>query len=179
MTFDYWLLLQIAVPVVTLFIGGWINRKFEKKSNLVTYLGHVAAHIDTKPGSTPLEIHTHEIVVANTGRKSAKNVRIFHHYLPSFNLYPEIEYSVKKLQTGQEIVIPTLVPGEQVRISYLYFPPIIYKEINSGVKCDDGIANFIEMVPMKRYPTWFNVLVSIFVVLGVISLLYIIIRLLL
>ena len=39
--------------------------------------------------------------------------------------------------------MPTLVPNEQVTISYLYFPPTTWKQINGPVKSDEGLARVL------------------------------------
>ena len=67
---------------------------------------------------------THSVVLRNSGRRPATNVRLAHPYLPDFNVFPSVGYRVENLPGGgREIVMPTLVPNEQVTISYLYFPP--------------------------------------------------------
>jgi hypothetical protein len=50
----------------------------------------------------------------------------------------------------QDIVIPKLIPGEQVTISYLYFPPMTFDQVNDGIKCDQGFAQAIPVLP-RRY----------------------------
>ena len=80
---------------------------------------------------------------------------------------------------GQEILFPSLVPDEQVTISYLYFPPVTFREINSGVKSDEGLAKVIQVIPMRRYPQWFNVIVRILFFAGVLGVLYVLVVLLL
>ena len=60
--------------------------------------------------------------------------------LPSFQLYPSIAYQVVDLPDGaKEILIPTMVPGEQLTISYLYGPPLTYAGVNAGIRSDEGL----------------------------------------
>jgi hypothetical protein len=51
----------------------------------------------------------------------------------------------------QDIVIPKLISGEQVTISYLYFPPMTFDQVNDGIKCDQGFA---PVLPRRIYPFW-------------------------
>ena len=80
---------------------------------------------------------------------------------------------------GQEILFPSLVPNEQVTVSYLYFPPATWDQINVGVKSDEGFAKVIRVIPMRLYSTWFNGIVGIFFFAGVLSVLYVLVVLLL
>ena len=70
---------------------------------------------------------------------------------------------------GRDIVIPTLVPGEQITISYLYFPPVTVAQVNAGIKCDQGFAQAIPVLLQRQYPRWFNAVVSVLLLLGLIS----------
>ncbi len=168
MDFNFSLLADITVPIATLFFGAWLHRKFESRSKLTVYLGHVAAHIDREKEPS-LEIYTHEIVLINQGRKSATNVRLSHHYLPSYSIYPDVQHTVQALKGGgKEIIIPRLVPNKQVRVSYLYFPPILYNQINDSVESDEGMADLIQVMPVKQYPAWLYKLLGLFFVVGVI-----------
>lgn len=80
------------------------------------------------------------------GRLTAHNVRVPHtRSLAASNInvsvLPQTDYSVVPLPTGgDEILFPTLVPGQNVTISYLYYPPIIWSQIHQAVRSDGGIA---------------------------------------
>jgi hypothetical protein len=111
----------IAAPIIALFVGVWINRRFESRAVLISYFGHVAVFRTTPPSGTPVFIHTHAVVLRNVGRRSATNVRLRHTVLPDFIIWPEPQHHTENLPSGgREIVIPTLVPGQQVTVSYLY-----------------------------------------------------------
>ena len=62
------------------------------------------------------------------------------------------------LDGSKEIVIPTLVPSEQITISYLYFPPLTVAQVNGGIKSDQGFAHQIPVLLQRQYPKWFNIL---------------------
>ncbi len=102
----------------------------------------------------PRMAHSHAIVVKNTGKRSAKNVRIDHEIFPfSYRLMPPVSHTVNYGQDGSaEILIPVLVPGEQVTVSYLYFPPLTWHRINAWVKSDEGMAKNVQTIAMAPPP---------------------------
>jgi hypothetical protein len=175
---DWNLVVNIAVPIITLFLGAWLDRVLEAKSRLVYYVGHVSAF--KIRGEQTGDVFTHAIVLRNGGRKSAINVRIGHHDLPpNVQIHPAINYEIKTVpDTGQEIVIPQLVANEQITISYLYFPPATWDKINSYVKSDDGFAKRLQVIPTRQYPQWVNRIVLALMTLGLATLIYFFIMLL-
>jgi len=170
---DWHLVAQVGVPVGTLFLGAWVNRWFENRPTLTSYYGHVSAFQHTLPDSTRAAIYTHTVVLRNTGRKSATNVRLRHAVLPSFQIFPSVNYSVVDLPDGaKEVLIPTLVPQEQLTISYLYFPPLTYEGVNAGIRSDDGLARQIPVLLQRQYPRWLNALVGLFLLIGLLTAAY-------
>ena len=163
----------IAAPILALFIGAALNRIVERKPRIIYYLGQVS----TFRLSTPQQfvLFTHSIVVVNNGKKSAKGVRIGHNVLPdNFNIYPSVNYEIETLPSGEkDIKIPTMVPGEQITISYLYFPPLTLDRINSSIKHDDGFAKRLYVLPTPQFPKWMIRILQFFVWLGVIAFIYI------
>jgi len=100
-------------------------------------------------------------------------VCLTHPYLPSFNVYPDIEHRVDDLPGGgKEIIIPTLVPNEQVTISYLYFPPVTWNQVNGQIKSNEGLARVLQVLPTQQYPSWFNHLVAGLMLTGLIAIIY-------
>ncbi|HLF32238.1 MAG TPA: hypothetical protein VI566_14580 [Xanthomonadales bacterium] len=174
MTVDWMIAATIAAPVVALFVGVWVNRRFESRPLLISYFGHVSSFRHTPPGGQLIHVHTHSVVLRNAGRVSATNVRLRHGTLPSFQIWPEVVHRVEDLPAGAlEIVIPTLVPGEQVTISYLYFPPLTFDQVNAGIKSDHGFAQAIPVLLQRQYPCWAIRLAAFLIVLGVITVLYV------
>ena len=164
----------IAAPLIALFVGAVLNRAIESRPRLVTYLGHVSAHRLKREDNTSYDIFTHSVVLRNSGRRPATNVRLAHPYLPDFNVFPSVGYRVENLPGGgREIVMPTLVPNEQVTISYLYFPPTTWKQINGPVKSDEGLARVLQVLPTEQYPMWFNRLAAGLILIGLIALVYV------
>lgn len=122
MKIDWNVVVKIVVPISTLVLGKYLDQWLSRQPKLISYLGHASAfNVRSDP---PFIVHTHSIVVRNAGRQTAHNVRVGHNTLPeNYQLYPAIPHSVEGASDGiNEIVLPQLVPGEQVTISYLYFP---------------------------------------------------------
>ena len=100
-------------------------------------------------------VNTHSVVIRNAGKQAATNVRLSHSFLPEFNIFPPIKHQVEDVSNiGPDILIPTIVPGEEITISYLYFPPYTYAQINAGVKFDEGFAKQIPVLLQQQYPRW-------------------------
>jgi len=165
---DFDTLIKILSPILVAIVGAVAKHIIEGKPRLILYLVHATAHpmppppasntttteSDDKAAATgppaPVRfVHTHAIVVQNTGKKTAHNVRINHAIFPlSYQLYPAVSHTVTGGSgASAEICIPVLVPSEQVSISYLYFPPLIWDQIVSSVKCDEMLAKVIQTIP--------------------------------
>jgi hypothetical protein len=71
---------KVAGPALSLIVGGLVKHYVEARSKVVSFIGHASAF--TLQGENPMAIHTHSVVVRNTGRKAAKNVRLIHAVLP-------------------------------------------------------------------------------------------------
>lgn len=141
---------KLAAPVITAIIGFILKAYFEAKPKLVTYLVHaseIPLHDENKS-----KVNIHSIVVSNSGKKTANNIRIGHNYLPkSFQLYPQLTHEIAWGTNGSaEILIPTLVPSEQVNISYLYWPPVVWSKIHSYCKCDEVNAKYLNVAPTQQ-----------------------------
>jgi hypothetical protein len=141
---------KLAAPFITLIGGALIKHFTETRSRIVSFIGHISSF--TLQSEQKMAVFTHSIVVRNTGKKTAKNVRLGHNEFPqNITVFPPIQYSIESNPEGKtEIVIPTLVPKEQVTISYLYFPPVTVDQINSYTKSDDGYAKIINAIPTPQ-----------------------------
>ncbi len=145
---------KIAAPIITGVFGLLAKFYADAKPKLITYLVHSFA-IPTRNqlfNNTPLIIHTHSIVVRNSGKKTANNVRIGHSNLPDFQIYPNLIHEInRRPDNSGEILIPTLVPGEQVTIGYLYYPPLTFQQVNTYCKADETSAKFLNVTPMVPF----------------------------
>ena len=174
MNVDWVVVATIAAPIIALFVGVWVNRRYENRPALISYYGHVSSFRHTPPGGQPLHVHTHSVVLRNAGRLSATNVRLRHGTLPGFQIWPELAHHIEDLPSGgREIVIPTLVPGEQITISYLYFPPLTFDQVNAGIKCDQGFAQAIPVLLQRQYPRWVNRIAGFLILAGLVAVLYV------
>lgn len=170
---DWSLVVEIAKPLVSAGVGLLIGQAIERRAKLVTFYGHVSSF--TLQGQNPGVVNTHALIVRNTGRLACKNVRLSHNVVvPNVTVYPDVSYMRNSLPGGgEEILFPVLVPQEQVTISYLYFPPLTWNQINSSVRSDEGIARVLNVLPTPQLPTWARrAFIGLFY-LGLISSIYI------
>jgi hypothetical protein len=175
---DWQVVATVAAPVIALFVGVWVNRRFENRPSLISYYGHIASFNYTPPQGQAAVINTHSVVLRNAGRQTATNVRIGHNFLPDFNVWPPMPYTVNAIPGGtQEVLIPALIPGEEITISYLYFPPVTVAQIHAGIKCDQGFAKAVPVLLQRQFPRWVNALVGLLMVAGAIAILYVLVTL--
>lgn len=175
MAIDWSVVATIASPIIALVVGVWVNRQFESRPVLISYVSHVSTFLYTPPGGIPFHVNAHSVVLRNTGRKSATNIRLHHAILPEFNIWPTIVHNIEPLQDGsKDIVIPTLIPGEEITVSYLYFPPVVAGQINAGIKCDQGFAKQITVLLQRQFPRWLNRIVIILVLVGFVTSCYLV-----
>lgn len=150
MSIDIDVVAKIAGPLLSLIVGALVKHYTEAKSKVVYFISHASSF--TLQGQQSTVIHTHTVVVRNTGRKAATNVRLTHATLPlNITTYPPIQHSIQSNPDGSgDIVIPILVPKEQVTISYLYFPPLTWNQIHINIKSDEGFAKALNVIPMPQ-----------------------------
>lgn len=174
---DWNVFATIAAPIVALPVGALLNRVIERRMKLVSFISHASA-IPVRPaaGQTfqPFQVNTHTIVVRNAGKVVATNVRLGHAVLPSnFGVWPNVGHELVRREDGSaELVFAQLVPNEQVTITYLYNPPLLWSQINSYTKCDQGFAKILSVIPWQPPPKWATRLVLALTLIGVVSVLY-------
>lgn len=89
-------------------------------------------------------------MVRNSGKLAAKNVRLDHKILPDYKIIPNVKHEISDIPDGgKEILFPILVPNEQITITYLYFPPLTYADVNTQIKSDEGLAKIINVLPTQ------------------------------
>lgn len=167
MVIDWHLIARYAAPLLAVFVGIAISRWLERRPRLVMFLAHAAAI--NVPSDPPMTVHTHSIVVRNAGGRVASNIRLGHNMLPAFSVYPPQPYEVVDIIGGEEIVIPKLVPKEQITIAYLYMPPIIWSQVNTYTKSDEGFAHVLNVLPTQQFPRWLSVLLWFFIAIGALA----------
>src|SRR6266700_987663 len=153
-------------------MGGLRNSNNERRPKLITYYGHTSAFRLRTPEQT--EVFTHSIVIRNAGRRSATNVAVRHNFFQrDYQIFPATAHEIRKVpDSADEIFIPVLVPGEQITISYLYWPPVTYAQVNTYVKSDDGFAKVLRVIPTPQSPKWLLAAIWALMTLGAITALY-------
>lgn len=173
MAIDWAVVAEIAKPVAGGALTLLAKHLLERKPRVITYYGSVSTHQVSPPNQPPFRVFTHEVVVRNVGKRPATDVRLMHAVLPDHHVTPPVPYTIDNTPGGsQDIVIPTLVPGEQVVVSYLYWPPLIAGNVNTGVKHDEGFAQFVPVLLQRQFPPMVNRLVGLLMLCGAMALAY-------
>jgi len=170
---DWQLFARFAGPALAAVVGAVLARWWQKKVRLTTYLAHASAVSIQPPQGQAFQVNTHSIVVRNAGQKAATNVRLGHHVLPNYSVYPAADFEEKRLKGGGvELLFPTLVPSEQITVTYLYYPPVFWQNVNSYTKSDEGFAKVLSVLPAPQPPQWVVRSVRFLVVVGSATVLY-------
>ena len=166
---DWGLVFNVVYGVAIIFIGCHITDFHNSRKKLISHYGHVGV-FKLKSGQN---VYTHSVIVSNIGYRPIENVKLGHTVLPeNIDIYPQIEYIISN--NGKEILIPKLVGKEQVTISYLYFPPVTYKDINSYIKSDSGFAKEIDTVLLPKVSKWKIYIIYFLIMMGTASIIYLI-----
>lgn len=172
MAIDWIVVSQIAGPIVGSVVGFGVSRYFGERERLIAFYGHIASH-SVGSGDSVKTIHTHAVVIRNTGSRTATNVRISHNYLPNVRIFPETDYEIRDLPGGgKQIIIPRVAPKQEFTISYLYFPPWTYDRINMTIESDGGLAKVVNVTLQQVLPRWTMKLVGTSIVIGLVAFVY-------
>ena len=151
---DIDLIAKVAAPLVSLIVAAVIKALLEGRSRLVAYVGHVAAFRMEDAEGAQLQAHSHNVVLQNSGKKSATNVRVPHgvaRAAVNIHMHPPVHYTIEENPAGNfQILIPNLAPKEQITISYLYQAPTVWSHVSWQPKSDDGLAELVEAIPAPR-----------------------------
>jgi hypothetical protein len=169
-------------------IGFVLTYLFTKKPKLRFYYGAITqitipttqpveTQTPASPNNQPAVVRSHTIVVSNQGGATAHNIRIGHNWLPAGH---SVSPALNTLNPGNrnEILVPTLCPNEMFTISYLYPITNHFSEINTYMKCDEGLA---EVANIKHVSIKSSVLITVINCLcfiGVFSVIYFVIKIL-
>lgn len=175
---NWQVLATVSAPIVALFVGAALNRRLERRPKLVSFYSQASTVQVQPPEGAPINVRSHTVVVRNTGGAAANNVRLGHATLPpNYSVFPAVNYNVANPPGGgAEIVFPKLVPGEQVSVTYLYFAPIVYSQVNSYCKCDEGLARIVTMLLQQHTPAWQRVTTGVLAVVGAIAIVYLLLQ---
>ncbi|CBJ43016.1 hypothetical protein [Ralstonia solanacearum] len=164
---------KLLFPILTAVVVAAINKRIENRPKLVTYMAHAAGFLlptdqesqrpamqggesSVPPSALSSQVNVHSVIVRNTGKKTAFNVRIGHNLqIPHYVIEPPVQHESKVTTPGGwEIIVPAIVPNEQIMVSYLYFPPITWHRINAYTKSDEGVAQYLNVLPTPHPPRW-------------------------
>jgi hypothetical protein len=182
---DLSLLTSVAEKIGLLFAGGLVGRFFERRARVVVFYGHVGQFRlqpqqqgSVQPQQQPGLVHTHSVVIRNAGRVAAHNVHVPHRgMLNAANIHisiePHLAHTVQALPNWtEEILFPALPARFQVTVSYLYFPPILFSQINAPIYSDEGLARVIDVLPQEQWPRWLSAMLGGLVLIGIIAVAY-------
>lgn len=174
MAVDWDLAVKIAGPVLGALVGAGVKHLLDGRPRVVAFLGHVSGIRLQREGG-PLAVGSHSVVIRNAGRKPASNIRIGHNNLPDFQVFPDIEYNVETLPNGsRQIRIPQLIPKKQVTITYLYFPPLTWEQVNTHLETDDGPIKVLNVLPTVQPSRPVSTMLWALIGIGAVTLLYLI-----
>jgi hypothetical protein len=170
-------LIYIITYPITFIMGILLDRFFERRSQLITYYGHISAgKVRIDADSPEIDILTHSIVIRNVGRSPALNVRVGHTISNVANMiavYPPVAYTIRQIQgTGEEIQFERLLPKASFSITYVYSSSMNFSTINTYVVSDEGIAQKVNMLLNRELPKWFIAVIWVFLVIGAVTTAY-------
>lgn len=164
--------IRLFIEIVAIFgssaLTWYLSKKFERKPRLIAGTTK-AAHIRVNNEQI---LSNHTLIVRNDGKKEARNVQIIHLNLPElYQVLPAVSYTIEDLKDGKAIVFPSLVPGEEITICYMY-SEILFGKIHGIIKHDEGHAKWITILLTREYSS--NTLMGIrcLILLGIITIIY-------
>lgn len=118
MPIDFAMVQRIAEPLIGGVLLALALRALERRPRVVVFYGHVGAfQLQPSAHGPGGAVHTHSIVIRNSGKLTAHNVRVAHTLplaSPTINVsvHPQTFYTQTTLPTGgDEILFGTLVTG--------------------------------------------------------------------
>lgn len=86
---------------------------------------------------------------------------------------PAHPYDIRPLPNGaEEIVFATFPAQFQLTVSYLYFHPIDYRQINLPIYSDEGKARVITVLPQQQLPRWITATGLVLITIGFFTVIY-------
>ena len=174
---DLWLKLISLVGTAGVWL--WTRRR---KPRLEAFFTHGAAHqLPPAQGQQgPLYVHTHSLVVRNSGYAPAVNVRVTHGFYPphtTHSIWPAVPNTVvPNPPHGNEIVFERIRPKDQIQISYLYGPQTTLDQFHTMVRSDEGSAQFFPINHVRIFPVWARLFLLYLLVAGIALTIYIVLK---
>ena len=165
-------IIKLIAPTIAVIIGAAIKYFSSHKAKLISFIGHISTFV--LQDETKTMVFAHSVIVKNIGNVAANNVRLGHNVLPQhITVFPNIKHTIERNDDESgEIVIPVLVPKEQITVSYLYFPPTTCGQINVYTKSNEGLAKILDVIPVPLPSKLFTGTIWFLVFVGLSLLLY-------
>jgi len=153
---DYMSVVTVIAPVVAAVVGYFAKRALDRAPRVVAFMAASNSVTLGKGKPNEVTIHSHVLVIRNDGALAARDVRITHDFFPpDISVYPGVEHTLVVNPQGlTELQVPLLAPGQQLAISYMYFPPLTWAQINCDVYSETGRAERVALLPRPKPATW-------------------------
>ena len=123
--------------------------------------------------STNFIVRSHTVVITNQGTATAHNLRIGHFILPiTYTVFPPMNVPFDETHPKNEILVPTLSPNENVTISYLYDNSLHFSNVNSYIKCDEGLAEKANLEHISIKSPFLRNILELILFIGIVSVTY-------
>jgi hypothetical protein len=177
-TIDWDLVAKIVSPILGALAGAFAKHLLDSRPKVVAFLGHVSG-VALQSTNPPMFVGTHSVVLRNAGGKAAKGIRLGHNTLPDYSIYPDTPHVVNTLPSGaKEIQIASLVPKKQITITYLYFPPLTWEQVNTYLEHEEGSVRVLQVLPAIQPARWLVVVAWVLMGVGASTLIYVLVALL-
>jgi len=124
----------------------------------------------TQESAPPIFVRAGQVVLQNGGRKSANKVQLTAQLGPApwgYNIVPPLDHKVITGARGEWILeIPYVGPGEIITIQVLNGPQI------ETIRSIEGPAKIVPVLHQRIFPAWFNRLVLILTLVGLVTCAY-------
>ncbi len=175
--------------LIGIFLGAVIQnlvaRYLKERARLVYYLQNISDHDVQLPVRTPsniepnppvqtFRIYTHSITIRNNGERIANNVEVTHAFLPRhITINPSnIQFTIDRER--RIIRFNSIVPNQMITIGYLDFMLYTVEQIYAtSVRSDEGFARPLRMTQYPVMPRWFNIIVWILLIIGILTVIFI------
>lgn len=119
-------------------------------------------------------VNTHVLVIRNNGGKSATNVRLGHSTAMAYSVWPQTNYVVR----GTEICFPKFMPDQQISITYVYSPPLIWRDVHTYLQCDEMLVKQVQYLPAPMFGIGKRIVLLGLMFIGAVTVIYWVLRLL-
>lgn len=179
---NYHIMGSVTSALITAVISLIINKISRGRIKVVAFSERPCSHElpNHNLPDKPFILNTHVLSIINTGQLSANNIIINHtpicsHSTHMFNykIFPITDYTETVLSdSSKQVCIEKLRPKEHITISYIYSPAITANMVCSNIKHDDGLVDFINVMPTKHYPKWVQWLLRAILFIGSTTIIY-------